>query len=238
MISVLIVEDDTIAAEALEKYVVRVPGFVVAGAVRTGAETLRRLALERVDLVLLDIYLPDMSGIDVIRAMRAAGKTNDVMVVTRAMDLTVVHTAASYGIVHYLVKPFTFGALRDKLERYRGYHDELSAARSFVTQADIDRILADVHATGASDLPKGMSRESLHAVAAIVRDAAGEPGLSAAEVGTRLGASRVTARRYLEYLAEAGFVVRRTRYGGAHRPKVEYRWRAPGTDRRDPSQRG
>jgi response regulator of citrate/malate metabolism len=233
MISVLIVEDEAIAAEALEKYVSRVAGFVVAGTIRTAAETLRRLALERIDLVLLDIYLPDMNGLDVVRAMRAAAYSSDVIVVTRARDLKVVHAAASYGIVHYLVKPFTFAALRDKLERYRDYHSQLNAARPFVTQADIDRILAAVHSTGATELPKGMSRESLYAVVAIVRGAADTSALSAAEVAASLGASRVTARRYLEYLAEIGLVLRRTRYGGPHRPAVEYRWHARRTGPKD-----
>jgi response regulator of citrate/malate metabolism len=228
MISVLIVEDETIAAEALEQYVNRVPGFVVTGTVRTGKEALRRLALERVGLVLLDIYLPDMSGIDVVQAMRAVGQTSDVIVVTQARDLKVVQAAASFGVIHYLVKPFTFSALRAKLERYRTYHEQLNAPHPFATQADIDRILAALHATTGAHLPKGMSRDSLYGVAAILRRHLPEAtGLSAGEVAAELGASRVTARRYLEYLAESGLVLRRTRYGGAHRPEAEYRWSGP-----------
>jgi response regulator of citrate/malate metabolism len=226
MISALIVQDQAISTEALEDYVGRVPGFVVSGTVGTGAGTLRRLALERVSLVLLDTPLPDMEGIDVVRAMRAAGYTSDVIMVTNERDLRAVHDAAAYGIVHYLVKPFTFAALREKLERYRAYHGQLSSAQPFVTQANIDRILAAVRATAQSDVPKGMSSESLCAVAAIVRAATNGSGLSAAEVAAALGASRVTARKYLEYLVDLGLVSRRPRYEGAHRPKVEYRWRA------------
>ena len=227
-ISVLIVEDETIAAEALEKYVARVSGFVVSGSVGTGAAALRRLALDRISLVMLDIYLPDMNGIEVIRAMRAARYTSDVMVVTRLRDPRVLRAVAAYGIVHYLVKPFTLAVLSEKLERYRAYHDQLSAAQPFFTQADIDRILAALHVPGATDVAKGMSRESLNAVVAIVR-AVERSGLSAAEVAAALGASRVTARKYLEYLVELGLVLRRPRYGGAHRPEVEYWWRAAQT---------
>jgi response regulator of citrate/malate metabolism len=228
MISVLIVEGETIAAEALEESVGRIPGFVVSGTVGTGAEALRRLGLERIVLVLLEIYLPDVNGIDVVRAMRAARYTSDVIVVTRARDPEVVRAAAAYGIVHYLIKPFTFAALREKLERYRAYHDQLSAEQP-LNQADIDRILAAVHVPSPTDVPKGMSRESLDAVVAILRGGEERSGLSAAEVAAMLGASRVTARRYLEYLAESGFVLRRKRYGVPHRPEVEYWWRATQT---------
>jgi response regulator of citrate/malate metabolism len=228
-ISVLIVEDETIEAEALGKYVARVPGFVVSGTAGSGAEALRRLALERIGLVLLDIYLPDINGIEVVRAMRTSGYTSDVIVVTRRRDSQVVRAAAAYGIVHYLVKPFTFAVLSERLERYRAYHDQLSALQPFFTQADIDRILTAVHLPGPTDVAKGMSRESLDAVVAIVR-AVERSGLGAAEVAAALGASRITARKYLEYLVELGLVLRRPRYGGAHRPEVEYWWRAAQTE--------
>jgi response regulator of citrate/malate metabolism len=225
VIATLIVQDRAISTATLEEYVGRVPGFVVSGIVGTGTETLRRLALERTRLVLLDTALPDIDGIEVVRMMRAAGYTSDVIVVTEERDLKVIQAAAAYGIVHYLVKPFTFAVLREKLERYRVYHEQLSAAQPFVTQADIDRILAAVRAAGPADVPKGMRREALSAVVAIVRGATGGSGLSAAEVAATLGASRVTARRYLEYLVDLELVSRRPRYAGAHRPEVEYRWR-------------
>ena len=226
LISALIVRCPATSAEELEKHVAGVPGFAFSGTLSTGAETLRRLALERISLVLLDTDLPDMDGIDLMRAMRAAGCTSDVIVMTRKRDLTVVQVAAAYGMVHYLIKPFTFAALREKLERFRAYHGQLSAARPLVTQADIDSILAGVHATAPTNVPKGMSRESLCAVAAIVRSA-NETAMSATEVAATLGAARVTARRYLEYLVELKLVSRRPRYAGAHRPKVEYQWHGP-----------
>jgi response regulator of citrate/malate metabolism len=226
MISVLIVEDEPVAAEALADYVRRVAGFSVVGVVRTGAEALRRLALEPCDLVLLDVYLPDMHGVDLLRSMRGGGYISDVIVMTRARDVTVLHAAAAYGIIHYLVKPFTFRAMRETLERYRAYHGRLEIGQPLDTQAEVDRILNGVHGTHGAEPPKGMARESLDAVVAIVRGATDGPGLSATEVAEMLGASRVTARRYLEYLTELGLVLRRTRYGGAHRPQIEYLWRA------------
>ena len=112
---VLVVEDDPTAGEALAHYVERVPGFSVVGHVRSGAEALQRLSGDRVDLVMMDIYLPDMSGLDVLRRMRWAGNMADVVAVTRARDLSVVRAAASFGATQYLLKPFTFATVRQRI---------------------------------------------------------------------------------------------------------------------------
>jgi response regulator of citrate/malate metabolism len=223
VIRVLVVEDEPIAADAHEVYVGRVPGFEVAGRALTAAEALRTLERSPVDLVLLDMNLPDMHGLDVVRAMRAAGHPADVMAVTSARDLEVVRAAVSQGIVQYLLKPFAFAALRDKLERYREYREQLATADAVAGQQEVDVLFATLRGGAHPHLPKGMSAESLTAVAALIRGAAGA-GMSAAEVAAALTASRVTARRYLEHLAESGAVVRHLRYRGAGRPEVEYRW--------------
>jgi response regulator of citrate/malate metabolism len=222
MIRVLVVEDEPIAADAHVMYVERVPGFAVAGTAATAAEALRVLEKEHVDLVLLDMNLPDLHGMDVVRAMRAAGHPADVMAVTSARDLDLVRAAVSQGIVHYLLKPFAFPALRDKLERYREYRTQLARTASAADQGEVDGLLATLRGRSPTHLPKGMSPESLSAVAGLIR-AAGT-GMSAAEVAQALQASRVTARRYLEYLAERGSAARHLRYGSAGRPEVEYRW--------------
>ncbi|HTJ32714.1 MAG TPA: response regulator [Dactylosporangium sp.] len=223
MIEVLVVEDEPIAADAHELYVRRVPGFAVAGRALSAAEALRSLERTRVDLVLLDMNLPDMHGLEVVRKMRAAGHPADVMAVTSARDLEIVRAAVSQGIVHYLLKPFAFAALRDKLERYREYREQAAAVDAVAGQQEVDGLLATLRGPDPARLPKGMSPESLTAVAGLVRGAAGT-GMSAGEVAQALQASRITARRYLEHLAEAGAVVRHLRYRGAGRPEVEYRW--------------
>jgi response regulator of citrate/malate metabolism len=223
VIRVLIVEDQPVAAEAHAEYVGRVPGFEVAGQARTGAEALRQLGRTEIDLVLLDMYLPDMHGLDLIRSMRAAGHSADVIAVTVARDASVIRAAVAYGIVYYLVKPFAFRTLHDKLEHYRQYRDRAATGQRFITQHQVDDLLAGLHGAASMDLPKGMSRESLDAVVAALDNAG--TALSAAEVAEVVGASRVTARRYLEYLAGAGLAMRQARYGTAGRPEVEYRLR-------------
>ncbi len=222
-IGVLVVEDEPVAADAHRAYLERIPGFVVRAVVHDGAGAIRVLGdrSSAVDLVLLDMHLPDLHGLDVVRAMRTAGHRADVIAVTSARDLEVVRAAVSQGVVQYLLKPFTFAALRDKLERYAAYRHQL-AGDVASGQHEVDRALATLRGTDPSSLPKGMSPESLDAVVAVLRPS--DASLSAAEVAAAVGASRVTARRYLEHLADSALVVRRSRYGGTGRPEVEYRW--------------
>ncbi|MCU1662190.1 MAG: hypothetical protein QOI36_5638 [Pseudonocardiales bacterium] len=227
MIRTLIVEDDPIAAAAHASYVGRVRGFEVVGSAGSGTEALRMLGDRTIDLVLLDVNLPDTSGLEVLRRLRAAGHTADVIMVTRARDLAVVQAAISFGATQYLVKPFTFSAVRAKLEGYLEYRSRLGAG-PVVAQEDVDDLFGALRApVESSGLPKGVSRESLDAVVRTLTEA-GAAGLTAAEVADAVGASRVTARRYLEYLADTGLAERHVRYGGAGRPQVEYRWRATG----------
>nr|WP_055502779.1 response regulator [Nonomuraea pusilla] len=216
MISVLVVEDEQITAEANRVYVERVPGFEVAGVARSGGEALRFLRARPVDLVLLDLYLPDMHGLEVCRAARAGGLLCDVIAVTSARDLAMVRSAVSLGVSQYLLKPFTYATLAEKLTRYARFREE---AGLIVGQGDVDRVLGNLR--GSSEPPKGLARDTLDTVAA---ELSGRPeGLTAQAVADATGVSRVTARRYLEHLVELGVAVRVPRYGGVGRPELLYR---------------
>jgi response regulator of citrate/malate metabolism len=223
VIRVLVVEDEPVAAEAHRAYVDRTPGFTTAGVAGTGAAALDALVRRPVDLVLLDMNLPDGHGIDLCRRIRGVGAQVDVLAVTSARELATVRAAAAHGVVGYLLKPFTYPALRDRLAAYAEYHERLHAGGDAAGQDDVDRVLGGVRPSRPAPLPKGMGRETLDAVVAAVR--AAREGLSAAETAELIGASRITARRYLEYLADTGLVDRAPRYGGAGRPELEYRWR-------------
>ncbi|MEU8119657.1 response regulator [Spirillospora sp. NPDC049024] len=220
MIRVLVVEDDPVAAEAHRTYVERVAGFTVAGVVHSGADALRFFERTQVDVVLLDFYLPDTHGLTVCRALRAGGRDVDVIAVTSARDLAVVRTAVAVGIVQYLLKPFTFASLRDKLVRYARFREQAVGAGEVSGQADVDGMLATLRTPDHHALPKGMSGETLQAVTDVLASAA--EGLSAAAAADLTGVSRVTARRYLEYLAENGLADRRPHYGQVGRPEVRF----------------
>ena len=216
----LVVEDDPLLADAHRTFVERVPGYVCVGTALDGASALRKLADVPVDLVLLDVGLPDMSGLDVLRALRARALPVDVIVVTSVRDLEVVRSAVTGGAVQYLLKPFTFAAFRDKLERYAEYRSATLPAGPAV-QSDIDKAFASLRGSESGALPKGLAPDTLELVVEVLRGG-GEP-LSASDVANRLGVSRVTARRYLEHLADTGRCVRRPRYG-AGRPEHVYAW--------------
>jgi response regulator of citrate/malate metabolism len=218
---VLVVEDEAVAARALVEEIAAAPGFVVAGHTHSGADTLRTLAADdAIDLVLLDIQLPDMSGIDLLRRLRATGCHLDVMVVTVLRDPSVLQAAMALGVVHYLLKPFTAAAVRQKLEQYQAFRTRRLAAGA-VDQQEIDEIFTALRAMAVGALPNGVGQETLHAVATHLRSSGTR---SAAQVAETLGTSRVTARRYLEYLTESGLAKRRSRHGRTGRPEVEYRW--------------
>lgn len=224
MIRTLVVDDDPVASQAHASYVGRVRGFEVVATAASGGDALRVLATRAVDLVLLDVNLPDVSGLEVLRRLRAAGHTTDVIMVTRARDLAVVQAAISFGATQYLVKPFGFNAVRAKLEGHLEYRARLGGG-PVIAQHDVDGLFEGLRGPGSATdgLPKGVSRETLDAVAAALAGAA-PAGRTAVELAEALGTSRVTARRYLEYLAETGLSERSARYGGAGRPQVEYRW--------------
>ncbi|MBO4205568.1 response regulator [Micromonospora echinofusca] len=222
-IRVLVVEDEELIAEAHRVYTERVPGFRVVGVARTAREAmaaLRRTGDDAVDLVLLDFNLPDLHGLEMCRAVRAAGSTVDVLAVTSARDLAMVRAAVALGVTHYLLKPFTFAAFRDRLERYATYRTQTSTGGAVAAQHEVDRMFATLRGTPVDTLPKGLGAQTLDAVLEALR---GRPGQSASEISLRTGLSRVTARRYLEYLVDTGRAVRSSRYGTPGRPEVEYR---------------
>lgn len=219
VIRVLVVEDDPVAAAAHRLYVDRVAGFEVAAVAHSRAEAVRALERTPVDLLLLDLYLPDGHGLHLLRSLRAAGHAADVIAVTSARDLAVVREGVSLGVVQYVLKPFAFATLRDRLVRYAEFR---AAAGEASGQDEVDRALASLRSPQPARLPKGLSGPTLEAVTRVLRSA--PDGVTAAAAGVELGISRITARRYLEHLVTARRAVRSPQYGQIGRPELHYRW--------------
>ena len=171
--------------------------------------------------MLLDVYLPDTSGLDLLQGLREAAPELDVLVISAAREAETVRRALRGGIVHYLMKPFSYDDLRERLEHYQQTYGSLATSRTETDQADVDRVFgmsrADVR------LPKGFSAETLHLVEEQLRNAATD--LSAAQMAALLGLSRVSARRYLEHLSDTNKAEVRLRYGEVGRPERRYAWR-------------
>jgi response regulator of citrate/malate metabolism len=234
-IRVLVVEDEPVAAAAHAAYVGRIPGFSLAGTAPDGQSALRLLtelaaAGQPVELVLLDMNLPDLHGLDIARRMRAAGILADIIAITAVREVAIVRSAVAIGVVQYLIKPFTYATFADKLGSYRLFRQQLAApadgaGRAGASQSEVDQAFASLRAPSELPLPKGLSSSTLDAVKEYLKQQGN--AVSATEVMTALGMSRVTARRYLEYLADAGTATRAPRYGTPGRPENEYGWNRP-----------
>ena len=227
MIRVLVVDDDFMVARIHRGFVERVEGFEVVGVAATGTEAISLVAELAPDLVLLDLYLPDLFGLDVIHRLRAAGETCDVLVITAAKEADAVRRAVREGVVGYLLKPFAFAELEQRLRAY-GAERERVAADGELTQEQIDAAFGTSGVTrrAAVTLPKGLSTETAAAVEEALRAAGGgESGgtLSASECAERVGISRVSARRYLEHFVATGTAEVSLRYGTTGRPERRYR---------------
>lgn len=227
---VLVVDDDFMVAKVHSAFVERTPGFTVVGTAHTGAEALAAVRDLQPDLVLLDVYMPDMTGLEVLQQLRASSGPEaavDVLVVTAANDVESVKQARSGGAVTFLIKPFSYDDLRVRLEHVaelrRRIGELAEAPGTGAQQEDVDRVFAAGPARGApTSLPKGLSPETAALVERVLREA-GADGLSSTECAGRTGLSRVSARRYLEHLANTGQADVSARYGGTGRPVRRYR---------------
>jgi response regulator of citrate/malate metabolism len=222
MIGVLIVDDDFMVAKVHAGFVAALDGFAVVGTAATGADALDAVRRLEPDLVLLDVYLPDMTGLDVLHRLRADGSSADVMMITAARDVESIRSALHGGVLHYLVKPFDRRAFETRLRDYAVLRGEL-AELGEAGQADVDRVFAGARGTGPAPAatPKGIAPETLELVRAAL-GAAGPEGLSATECSERTGLARVSARRYLEQLVTQQEADVRQRYGTAGRPERRF----------------
>lgn len=224
---VLVVDDDFAVAGLHRGFVESHGGFNVVGVAHDGAQALRLVEETEPDLVMLDVHLPDMSGLEVLQRLRSRpGRPVDVMAITAARELETVRTAMAGGVLHYLVKPFTAQVLRERLDDYLRHRAEISrteAAETELDQDQVDRLLATPRrARAAAPLPKGLSQATMEAVRQALADHPGSA--SAQEIGERVGVSRVSARRYLEQLVAEGRARVAPKYGTSGRPEHRYVW--------------
>ncbi|MFC0115427.1 response regulator [Kibdelosporangium aridum] len=220
MKTVLVVDDDFMVAKVHSGYVSRTPGFSVVGVAHTGADALQAARELKPDLVLLDIYLPDMDGLAVLQELRSSQGDTDVIVISAANDVETVRRAMRGGVLHYLIKPFSYSALFDQLRHFATLHEKLDRL-AVAGQADVDQVFG-ARPRGATSLPKGLTEQTAELVERVMR--AHPEGLSATECAQLTELSRVSARRYLEHFTETGKSEVTLRYGGTGRPERRYKW--------------
>ncbi|GAA2902912.1 response regulator [Nonomuraea rubra] len=221
-ITVLIVDDDPVVTAALHAQVNRVLGFRVVGIAHTGHAALAAAGRFAPRLVLLDLHLPDMPGLEVAHRLRRPDQPPaDVIVISGRKESATVRAAIQRGALNYLVKPTRAGTLEQALLRYAATVKQLESEARFTDQQEIDNLFRSLH-LDVGTRPKSISASTEQAVL----DALSEvEDASADELAAKVGVSRATARRYLEHLAERGLVEGRPKYGTTGRPQHRYRIR-------------
>ncbi|MFR0357522.1 response regulator [Streptomyces sediminimaris] len=226
MIRTLVVDDDFRVGQIHGDYVRRVAGFGVVGEAASVAEALTAVRALRPDLLLLDIFLPDGSGLDILRRLSQdqGGTRPDALMITADHDISSVRAAMKLGAIGYLVKPFGSADLAERLNAYRQLRDRVDALSraSTADQADVDALFSAARPPAVPRVPaKGHSAPTLSAIHQALRTA--QRALSAAEAAEATGVSRATAQRYLSYLVKEGTVRLELRYGTNGRPEHRYR---------------
>ncbi|MGH8961556.1 MAG: response regulator [Jatrophihabitantaceae bacterium] len=221
-ITVLVVDDDFRVAKLHAEFVDRIEGFTVVGTAHTGSAAVETARTQHPDLVLLDLYLPDEDGLSVLSRLREGdGPHPDVIAITAARDLPSIRTAMQRGVVHYLVKPFPFRTLADRLTAYRTLWTQ-TRSNADIGQSEVDRLFGLMRSgDGSTQLPKGHSEPTMALVQAAFADP--DADWSTAEIAEHTGVSRATAQRYLSLLVRAGTLELHLRYGSAGRPEHRYR---------------
>lgn len=224
-VEVLIVEDDLRIIDINRRFVSKIEGFEVIATASNGAEAKELLSLTRPQLVLLDVYLPDMLGTELVWYIRQHYRDVDIIMITAAKEMEMVQEALRGGVFDYIVKPLVFERFRERLESYRE-HLRKTRERGEVDQELIDRMLMRRLANGSrreSTLPKGIDLLTLEKVMEAIKQTS-DTGVSAEEIGKVIGTSRTTARRYLEYLVEQKKARPDLVYGTVGRPERRYRF--------------
>lgn len=222
MIQVLLVEDDPMVAEFNRIYVNKVEGFRTAATARTGLEARQIIQQQAINLILLDIFMPGLNGMELLTGIRAAGLEIDVIFVTAACDMKTINKALKLGAVDYLIKPFEFDRLRQALEHYQASRLLIGEGQT-INQKELDRFLkrSTGEASAAIQLPKGLDRSTLPKVWQVCR-AEPDKARSCDEIAVQVGLSRVSVHKYLEYLVAVRLLRCEISYGGVGRPVHRY----------------
>ncbi|MGY4025237.1 response regulator [Aeromonas rivuli] len=221
MIKVLIVEDDPAIAEIHRRFVERLPGFVLCGLALTLTDAREQIAVLKPDLVLLDVWLPDGEGLGLLKQLRQEGAEVDVILLTAAREAATLQEAMRLGVVDFILKPVVFERLKGTLEKYRQSSQAL-ASLADISQQDVDALFgSSAGSANPLTLPKGIDALTLERILSAL---AGE-GANAEEIGARVGVSRTTARRYLEFLVGQQLAFPELEYGTVGRPERRYRRR-------------
>ncbi|MBP2626658.1 MAG: response regulator receiver and unknown domain protein [Firmicutes bacterium] len=219
MIKVLIVEDDPMVAELNRRYIERVAGFLCCGVVSNGDEALEVLSSRQIDVVLLDIFMPNMNGLELLSKIRQQNFSVDVIVVSAARDNQSIQNALRNGAVDYLIKPFDFERLQTALVALK---QRLKLMKTFsnISQIDLDQQIFSGISHANVELPKGLDRITIKRVWDKILETTGE--FTAEEMANNVGLSPVSIRKYLKHFQSLDLLRTEVSYGAVGRPVYKY----------------
>lgn len=212
-------------AELNRMYVARVSGFRCSGTASTLEQAKAMISdpQQEVDLVLLDVYMQQDSGLDLLPAIRASGRAIDVIMISSAADAATIQTSMHYGVVDYLIKPFQFPRFEEALNNWKEKR-HLMDSHKYYEQSDVDRLLhgGTPEVADAKRLPKGLTPQTLRTLCQWI-DAHPNSEFSTDEIAAAVNISRVSCRKYLIWLAQINILYTSIHYGATGRPVYRYR---------------
>lgn len=228
MLNIIIVEDDPMVMEINRQYANRIKGVKVLACLRDGRDALNYLGANKADLILMDLYMPEMTGLELLRKLRTAGDQTDVIMVTADNALKDIKEAMSLGILDYLIKPFEFARFKQAVERCLAKHvltGKEKDGTETLTQEDIDLILQGDTGEPSRDeviYDKGIQSSTLDKLISCLEESPGEDA-DCEYLASASGLSKVTVRRYMNYLIENDKAESVIDYKTGGRPAIRYR---------------
>ncbi len=222
MIRTIIVEDDPMVADLAAGYLERIEGFSLDHTARSAEDGLELLRNCHVDLVLLDVFMPGMGGMELLRIIKSQFFHSDVIMITAAQSNEDILQALRLGVADYIVKPFTFERFRESMLQFQEKRRLLMSPEVAITQDILDRRIFIKKPEGGVGRPKGIDAQTLETVVSVLRK---QPGLfSLKDIERVAGISRISLKKYFDYLAESGRLGSSKGYGGQGRPVTLYNW--------------
>ncbi|MFO6296821.1 two-component system response regulator DcuR [Rahnella selenatireducens] len=228
MINVLIVDDDAMVAELNRCYVGQIEGFACCGTAST-LQQAKDLVLNSelsIDLILLDVYMQQDNGLDLLPELRDARCPIDVIVISSAADAETIKKSLNYGVVDYLIKPFQFSRFEEALTGWQ-QKKTLMDNQQYYEQSDVDRLIHGNNPSAAESkkLPKGLTPQTLRTLCQWI-DEHPTMEFSTDELASSVNISRVSCRKYLIWLAQMNILFTSIHYGVTGRPVYRYRLQA------------
>lgn len=224
--SVLIVEDDPMVSMINEQYVLKSSDFTVAGTCRNGQEAVDFLKAQKVDLILLDVFMPIMNGVETLKKIREQKIPSDVIMITAANDTATIEETMYLGVLDYLIKPFAYERFNVSLQKFKNKMQVLDGSLVL----DQNRLDSLISTNTASDsvvvncstiLPKGIQKNTLNHIKQYFSK--NQTWQTVDMISDALGISAVTTRNYLNYMVKEKIIIEDINYNTGGRPCMLYR---------------